>query len=103
MNVSQATFVTRAKSHFRFRRLYSHPVDKSTGLRCDQTIVLSGFYASKDYPEKLRRIKFYDTDSNKNPVFLTNNFMLPAPTISQLFNPDYAVSPLNTGNVSLHS
>jgi hypothetical protein len=85
LNLSQATFITRAKSNFKFRRLYSHPVDKSTGLRCDQTIVLSGFYASKDYPEKMRRIKFYDADSKKNLVFLTNNFKLPALTISQLF------------------
>jgi len=85
LNLSQATFITRAKSNFRFQRLYSHPVDKSTGLRCDQTIVLSGFYASKDYPQKMRRIKFYDADSKKHLVFLTNNFKLPALTISQLF------------------
>ena len=85
LNLSQATFITRTKSNFQFRRLYSHPVDKSTGLRCDQTIVLSGFYASKDYPEKMRRIKFYDAERNKNLGFLTNNFILPALTVSELF------------------
>jgi hypothetical protein len=85
LNISQATFITHAKLNFTFRRLYSHPVDKSTGLRCDQTILLSGFYASKGYPEKMRRIKFYDADSNKTLVFLTNNFKFPALTICQPF------------------
>jgi len=85
LNLSQATFVTRAKSNFTFRRLYSHPVDKSTGLKCDQTILLTGFYSSKDYPEKMRRVKFYDDDSNASLIFLTNNFKLPALTISQLY------------------
>lgn len=85
LNLSQATFITRAKSNFQFRRLYSHPVDKSTGLRCDQTVVLSSFYPSKDYPGKMRRIKFYDSEQEKNLVFLTNNFVLPALTVSQLF------------------
>lgn len=85
LNLSQATFITRAKSNFKFRRLYSHPVDKATGLKCDQTIVLSGFYPSKDYPEKMRRIKFYDAERNKNLVFLTNNFNLPTLTICELY------------------
>ena len=75
---SQAFFIIRTKSNFSFRRIYSHPVDKATGLICDQTIVLSGFYTSKDYPEKLRRIKFYDKEHNRTLVFLTNNFTLPA-------------------------
>jgi hypothetical protein len=78
-------FVTRAKSNFRFKRLYSHPVEKSTGLRCDQTIVLEGFYSRRDYPEKLRRIRFYDAENDKYFVFLTNNFFLPALTIAQLY------------------
>jgi transposase len=78
-------FVTRAKSNFRFRRIYSHPVDKSTGLRCDQTIVLDGFYSKRDYPEKLRRIRFYDAKKDKHLIFLTNNFYLPALTIAQLY------------------
>ena len=80
-----AFYVIRAKSNLRFRRLYSHPVDKSTGLRCDQTIVLTGFYTHKRYPEKLRRIKYYDTDTDRTLLFLTNNFTLPALTIAQLY------------------
>jgi len=80
-----AFFVTRAKSNLQFRRLYSHPVDKTTGLRCDQTIVLTGFYSGKDYPEKLRRIKYRDAETGKVFVFLTNNFSLPALTIAKLY------------------
>ncbi len=80
-----AFFVTRAKGNFQFRRLYSHPVDKSTGLRCDQIIVLTGFYASKDYPEKLRRISYVDKQTEQSLVFLTNCFTLPAITIAQLY------------------
>jgi hypothetical protein len=60
-----AFFVTRAKTNLQFRRLYSHPIDKSVGLRCDQTIVLTGFYSSKDYPDKLRRTRYYDTETNE--------------------------------------
>ncbi len=85
LNLSAAFFVTRAKSNFQYRRLYSHPVDKHTGLICDQTVVLTGFYAAKDYPDKLRRIKYYDTDTQKRFVFLTNNFSLPALTIAELY------------------
>jgi hypothetical protein len=80
-----AFFVTRAKSNLRFRRLYSHPIDKRTGLKCDQTIVLTGFYSHKRYPEKLRRIKYYDWETGKDLVFLTNNFLLPPFTIAQLY------------------
>ncbi len=82
---SSAFFVTRAKSNFNFRRLYSTPVDKSTGILCDQIIVLNGFYAKKAYPDKLRRIKYYDADKNKKLVFLTNNFMLPALAIADIY------------------
>jgi len=80
-----AFFVTRAKNNFQFKRLYSHPVDKSTGVQCDQIIVLKGFYAKKDYPDKLRRIRYFDVTQNKWFVFLTNNFTLPALTIAQLY------------------
>ena len=80
-----AFFVTRAKGNFQFRRLYSHPIDKSTGLRCDQTIVLKGFYSLKDYPERLRRIRYVDKETEQNLVFLTNCFALPAITIAQLY------------------
>jgi hypothetical protein len=80
-----AFFVTRKGGNFQFRRLYSHPIDKSTGLRCDQTIVLTGFYSSKDYPERLRRICYVDKETEQNLVFLTNCFTLPAITIAQLY------------------
>ncbi len=78
-------FVIRSKKNLQFRRLYSHPIDKSTGVKCDQTIVLAGFYSSKHYPDKLRRVKFYDIESGKTLTFLTNNFNLPALTIAQLY------------------
>jgi len=82
---SSAFFVTRAKSGFRFRRLYSQPVDKVSGLQCDQLVSLHGFYARKDYPGKLRRIRFYDSDQDRRLVFLTNNTTLPALTIARLY------------------
>ena len=80
-----AFFVVRAKSNWRYRRLYSHAVDKQTGLTCDQTVVLTGFYAAKDYPDKLRRVKVTDPETGQQLVFLTNNFTLPAHTITQLY------------------
>jgi len=80
-----AFFITRAKSNFNFKRLYSKPVDKSTGALCDQIITLQGFYARKSYPDKLRRIKYYDADKKKRLVFLTNNFLLPAMTIAEIY------------------
>ncbi|SHI16814.1 IS4 family transposase [Desulfofustis glycolicus] len=84
-NQIPAYFVTRAKSNTQYKRRYSHPVDRSTGLICDQTIVLTGFYARKDYPRALRRVKFRDEKTGKSLVFLTNNFTLPALTIAQLY------------------
>ncbi|MFQ5629915.1 MAG: IS4 family transposase [bacterium] len=83
--LNQAFFVIRAKSNLQFRRLYSHPIDKSTGLKCDQTIVLTGFYQKKDYPGKLRRIRYFDAETKKDFTFLTNNFSLPALTIAQIY------------------
>jgi len=85
MHQAQAFFITRAKSNLLFRRVYSRSVDKSTGLRCDQTIALTAPKASKDYPQRLRRIKFHDAEHDKDLVFLTNNFDLPALTIAQLY------------------
>lgn len=82
---ASAFFVTRAKTNFSRKRLYSQPVDKSTGVRCDQIVVLKGYYAKKDYPEKLRRIGYFDSKNNKMLVFLTNNFFLPATTIADLY------------------
>jgi hypothetical protein len=85
LNVAAAFFVIRAKSNLRFRRIYSRPVDKSTGVQCDQTIALTGFYAAQRYPDTLRRIKYYDAGTDKQFVFLTNNFTLSAPTITELY------------------
>jgi len=85
MHQNTAFFVIRAKSNLKFRRIYSHPIDKNTGIKCDQTIRLTGFYPAKEYPEKLRRIKFYDQQSGRSFVFLTNNFLLPATTIANLY------------------
>jgi len=85
MHQNSVFFVIRAKSNLKFRRIYSHPIDKSTGLRCDQTIQLTGFYSAKDFPEKLRRIKYYDSKSERTFVFLTNNFALPPTTITELY------------------
>jgi len=82
---SSAFFVTRAKSNFDFKRLYSKRVDKATGVLCDQIVTLQGFYAKKSYPDKLRRIKYYDADKKKRLVFLTNNFLLPALTIAEIY------------------
>jgi len=78
-------FVTRAKSNLQVRRRYSHPVDRSTGLICDQTIVLTGFYSRKGFDRPLRRIKFNDPETEKTLVFLTNNFVLPALTVARLY------------------
>ena len=80
-----AFFVTRTKTNFSRKRLYSQPVDKSTGIQCDQIVVLKGYYAKRDYPEKLRRIRYFDSKNNKMLVFLTNNFTLPAITIADLY------------------
>ena len=80
-----AFFVIRAKSNLQYRRVYSRPVDKSTGLRCDQTILLTGLNTSRDYPIQLRRVKFYDIEHDRLLVFLTNNFDLPALAIAQLY------------------
>jgi len=80
-----AIFVTRTKTNTKLRRIYSHKVDKKTGVRCDQTVALTGFYSKKDYPEKLRRVKFFDVEKGRSFVFLTNQFMLPAHTIAELY------------------
>ena len=85
LHQAQAFFVIRGKSNLLFRRVYSRAVDTSTGLRCDQTIVLTAPKALKDYPQHLRRIKFYDAEHDRHLVFLTNNFDLPALTIAKLY------------------
>lgn len=85
LHQAKAFFVTRAKRNLKYRRRYSHRVDKTTGLICDQTIVLTSFYPSQRYPQPLRRIRYNDPDTGKTLVFLTNHFGLPALTIAQLY------------------
>jgi len=91
LHQGQSFFVIRAKSNMRARRLYSYPVDKTTGLQCDQTILLTGQYAAKDYPDKLRRVRYFDAQLNKRLVFLTNQFDVPALTIAQLYKSRWQV------------
>jgi Domain of unknown function (DUF4372)/Transposase DDE domain len=88
---SQAFFVTRTKRNFDFKRLYSQSVDKSTGVQADQIITVSGFYTLKDYPDKLRRIRYFDSKTQKRLIFLTNNFTLPALVIAQLYKSRWQV------------
>ena len=78
-------FVTRGKSNLKAKRRYSHPVDRTTGLICDQTVVLTGFYSLKGFETPLRRIRFKDPKTGKRLVFLTNNFVLPALTVTELY------------------
>jgi hypothetical protein len=76
LHQSQAFFLIRAKSNLQCRRLYSRPVDQSSDLTCDQTVVLTGFYSNDSYPEKLRRVRFYDRENDRYLTFLSNNFIL---------------------------
>jgi hypothetical protein len=85
MHRAGAFFVTRAKSNLKAHRLYSAPVDRATGIICDQTIALDGHSTRADYPERLRRIRFNDAETGKTLVFLTNHFELPALTIAALY------------------
>ena len=85
LNQLMAYFVIRAKKNMKFRRLYSHKIDKATGLRCDQTIVLTGQRSAAHYPEKLRRVRFHDVATDKRLSFLTNNFVVPALVITELY------------------
>ena len=85
MHQCGAFFVTRAKKRFDCRRLYSQTVDKKTGLQCDQIVSLNNPVPKRGYPERLRRVRYYDVANKKRLVFLTNNFILPALTITQLY------------------
>jgi IS4 transposase len=82
---SSAFFVTRTKRNTRYRRLCSQWVNKKSGLRCDQTVVLTGFYAKRDYPDKLRIVKYVDLGTGKRFTFLTNNFCISALTVAELY------------------
>jgi len=86
-----AFFVTRAKRNLNFKRRYSRPVDKSTGLRSDQTIVLAGVNTSKEYPLALRRIGYRDAETDKSLIFMTNHFDLPALIVAQLYRARWRV------------
>lgn len=86
-----AFFVTRTKINMKYHRVYSHAVDKETGVMADQTIALDGFYSKRDYPQHLRRISFCDPETGKRLAFLTNNFVLPAATIAALYKLRWAV------------
>jgi len=85
LHQSAAYFVTRAKSNARYDRCHYRKIDKTTGLSSDQVVTLHGYYAGKDYPERLRRITYYDKIQNKKLIFLTNNFALPALTITEIY------------------
>ncbi|MDN4018481.1 transposase, partial [Zwartia panacis] len=76
---------TRAKANMNARRIYSAQVERASGIICDQTILLNGFYATQHYPENLRRVRFKDVESGKTLIFLTNNFVLPPLTIAALY------------------
>ena len=83
--LSSAFFVVRTKSNVLLQRRYSHPVDKSTGVRSDQTVILTSFESASVYPDALRRVSYFDAETNKRLKFLTNNFALPALTIAQIY------------------
>ena len=91
LHQAAAFFVTRAKSNLDARRVYSAPTDRGAGVICDQTIALNGFYAAKDYPEHLRRVRYRAPDTGKTLVFLTNNTALPPLTIAALYKSRWQV------------
>ncbi len=88
---ASAFFVIRGKSNLKCRRIYSHPVNKATGIVCDQTILLIVPKSAGDYPDKLRRVRYYDAETDTTLVFLTNNFFLSAITIAQLYKQRWQV------------
>ena len=83
--LSSAFFVVRTKSNVLIQRRYSHPIDKNTGVRSDQTVILTSFESASAYPDALRRVSYFDAETNKRLKFLTNNFALPALTIAQIY------------------
>src|SRR5260221_8289804 len=89
--LSSAFFVVRTKSNVLLQRRYSHPVDKNTGVRSDQTVILSSFESASAYPDSLRRVSYFDADTGKRLKFLTNNFTLPALTIARIYKQRWQV------------
>jgi transposase len=88
---AKAYFVVRAKSNVKFKRIYSQKVDKTTGIKYDQIGKIDGFYTSKDYPKKIRKVKFFDSENKKTLIFLTNNFELSAENIALLYKQRWQV------------
>jgi Domain of unknown function (DUF4372)/Transposase DDE domain len=91
LTLSAAFFVVRTKSNVLLQRRYSHPVDRSTGVRSDQTVILSSFESASVYPDALRRVSYYDAETNRRLKFLTNNFTLPALTIALIYKQRWQV------------
>ena len=91
LSQAAAYFVIRSKSNLQCRRVYSNTVDRTTGVIYDQSVALTGYYSSKEYPAMLRRVKFHDAETNKRLVFLTNNFSLPSLTIAKLYRSRWQV------------
>jgi hypothetical protein len=89
--LSSAFFVVRTKSNVLLQRRYSHPVDQSTGVRSDQTVILSSLQSASAYPDPLRKVSYYDAETNKRLAFLTNNFTLPALIIAQIYKQRWQV------------
>jgi len=85
INRNQGYFVTRAKSNMASKRLYSRPVDKTTGMHCDQSVILTGFYSEKQYPGIIRWVKYFNQESDKTYVFFSNIIKLDALLIAQLY------------------
>jgi transposase len=88
---AKAFFVTRPKENMNYRRIYSAPVNKKKGVKCDQTIALNNYYSAKDYPDKLRRIKYYDAETDNEFDFITNNFRITALQVALLYKNRWSV------------
>ncbi len=91
ITLAKAFFVVRAKSNVKFKRMYSNKIDKSTGVKYDQTGKIEGFYSSKNYPAKIRKVKFHDSEKDRTLIFLTNNFELKAQEIALLYKQRWQV------------
>jgi IS4 transposase len=91
INQAKAFFVTRAKKNTQLTRRYSHSVDKTTGVQCDQTVVLSNANSFATYPEPFRRVRYYDEELDKRFIFLTNNMSLPSRLIADLYRSRWRV------------
>jgi hypothetical protein len=99
LNQCLAFFIIRSKTNTKFKRLYSHKIDRATGLRCDQLIVLTGTKTKTQYPEKLRRVKFFDEEKGRSFSFLSNNFIVPALIIAELYKCRWQVGVSREGHI----